>query len=73
MILRDLKAYLVGHRRASLSDLSCRFAVEPDALRGMLAHWVAKGQIRAIAGVGPVACGGCCRCPPQGEVYEWVG
>lgn len=87
MILRDLKTYLVARRRVSLDDLVCRFAVEPDALRAMLAHWIAKGRIRVAAGGQPAAapaCGGCTGCPSRGtaptaggtlagEMYEWLG
>lgn len=73
MILRDLKTYLIARRRVSLTDLSCRFGVDPDALKGMLAHWIAKGQIRALGGATASTCGGCCRCAPGAEVYEWLG
>jgi hypothetical protein len=41
LLLLDLKAYL-AHRRASLGDLSHRFEVAPEALRGMLEQWVRK-------------------------------
>lgn len=73
MILIELKQYLSARRQAPLVDLVHRFDVEPEALRGMLAHWVRKGKVRQKTGTG--ACGkGCGKCDPEAlEVYEWIG
>jgi hypothetical protein len=71
MILSELKAYLSQHRRVALTDISNRFDVAPDALRGMLAQWIHKGRVRKITDEG--ACGTCCGCSETApEVYEWV-
>lgn len=73
MILSEIRGYLQANRRASLADLSTRFGSDPDALRGMLQKWVAKGRVRKL--VGEESCGSsCCRCDPETvEIYEWTG
>ncbi len=72
MILSELKGYLAQHGRADLTDLSNRFGVEEDALRGMLEQWIRKGRVRLLASGGP--CGPCCGCGAKAvEIYEWVG
>lgn len=72
MILSDLRCYLKDNRRVPLSDLATRFEMEPDAVRGMLGKWIAKGKVRKLAV--DSACGsGCCKCDPVAtELYEWV-
>ena len=73
MILSELKAYLKERGRAPMVDLVNRFRTEPEVLRGMLAHMIAKGRVRRLnteAG----DCGGCSKCGAFAlEVYEWVG
>jgi hypothetical protein len=72
MILRDLKDYLIATRRAALADLAARFQTDPDALRGMLAHWQEKGSVRRLDDL--QRCGGGCHCSAARlEIYEWVG
>jgi putative ferrous iron transport protein C len=72
MILADVRDYLATRRRAPLADLTARFQVDADALRGMLEHWIRKGRLRRID-AGASACGGCCGCAEKlPEVYEWV-
>lgn len=71
MILSELRSYLQTHRRAALSDMALRFNTDPDALRGMLSKWVAKGRVVKLpAGT---SCGStCCHCDPLTmEIYEW--
>lgn len=71
MILSDLRNYLQKQRRAALADMAARFDADPDALRGMLAKWIAKGRVAKLpAGT---ACGhSCCHCDPNTtEIYEW--
>ena len=71
-MLMEIKTYLRQHRRASLADLAHRFGVEPDSLRGMMAIWVGKGQVRKIRALG--TCGGCAACAVHRlEIYEWTG
>lgn len=72
MILMELKQYLSERGQVPLADLVHRFEVQPEALRGMLAHWIRKGKVRQRLPAG--ACGnGCCKCDPETlEVYEWI-
>ncbi|MEE9346324.1 MAG: FeoC-like transcriptional regulator [Methylococcales bacterium] len=72
MILSELKQYIQSNHRVPLKDLSYRFDVEPDALRGMLQRWIDKGRLR-ILDAGTPCGGGCNKCAPQDiEIYEWV-
>ena len=72
MILSQLRDYLKEHRRAPLMDMAHRFDTDPDALRGMLKKWMAKGRVVKLEGI--TACdSGCTKCDPaQIEIYEWV-
>ncbi|AKH20145.1 FeoC-like transcriptional regulator [Sedimenticola thiotaurini] len=73
MILSELRDYLKTNQRAALIDLSHRFDADPDALRGMLDKWVAKGKVEKLPQGSPCG-GGCCKCDPATtEIYEWVG
>lgn len=78
MILVELKNYLEQHGSAGIIDLSRRFDVEPEALRGMLAHWIRKGKVRRVDRAGDCAVrgNGSCHCayvdPLAGEIYEWL-
>ena len=73
MILSELRDYLKSHRRATLIDMAHRFNSDPDALRGMLEKWVAKGKVEKLSEA--ATCNnGCCKCDPAAtEVYEWRG
>jgi len=72
MILADLKTYLAENGRATMPALARRFGADEDALRAMLAVWVAKGRVRAIEPGG--ACAGCTACAVgRCESYEWIG
>lgn len=75
MILSELRTYLAAHKRVSIGDLANRFAAEPDALRGMLAHFMHKGRVRRLDGAGANGqCGGCRKCDAYAmEIYEWTG
>ncbi|MCB2100706.1 MAG: FeoC-like transcriptional regulator [Rhodobacterales bacterium] len=72
MILAEVRQYVGDRHRVTLADLSNRFGVAPDALRGMLAVLVRKGRVRRLPR--PASCGdGCCKCAPEAlEVYEWI-
>lgn len=73
MILSQLRDYLKTHRRAALADMALHFRTDPDALRGMLGKWIAKGRVEKLPSGTPCG-GGCCRCDPQSiEIYEWRG
>jgi hypothetical protein len=70
-MLTTLKGYLVARRAASLSELAREVDADPDAVRGILEHWLRKGKVRRTAGA---RCGGCDSCAAADiELYEWVG
>jgi hypothetical protein len=72
MIITELSDYLRETHRAALLDLSHRFDVDPDALRGMLATLERKGRVRKLPANTPCG-GGCCNCDPATiEIYAWV-
>ena len=71
MVLTELKSYLMENRRATLIDLSHHFDVTPDAMKGMLEHWIRKGKVRHLEGSRCTK--GCCQTDPAHlEIYEWI-
>jgi putative ferrous iron transport protein C len=73
-MLMELKNHLQEHGAMSMMDLTNHFRTEPDALRGMLDHWIRKGKVKRhdIAvqcphGGSSCSCAGTCF-----ELYEWV-
>ncbi|NDR56265.1 hypothetical protein FPS10_07485 [Pseudoruegeria sp. M32A2M] len=76
-MLMEIRAYLKLHGSANILDLSNHFRVSPDALRGMLQHWIAKGEVVRHDFSG--SCGDChssghcsgCGTAASFEVYEW--
>lgn len=71
MILRDIKEYLSQQQTASLAELSLHFNVNPDAMRGMLDHWIRKGKLSKLPH--EKSCSSCCGCHSQKlEMYRWV-
>ncbi|MCE6951845.1 FeoC-like transcriptional regulator [Cereibacter sphaeroides] len=74
MLLLDLRSYLQERGQASLTDLAHRFRSDPEAMRGMLGHWIGKGKVRRLA-CAPMACGkSCsgCHASAAPEIYEWL-
>jgi len=72
MLLSELRDYLRLNRRALLADMSNRFDMEPDAIRGMLQKWIRKGKVRKMSGDSSCSTG-CCKCDPATlELYEWI-
>lgn len=71
-MLLDVKSYLEERGQASLTDLSIRFATSPDAMRGMLGHWIGKGRVQRIdCGLScGKSCAGCGVVAP--EIYAWL-
>ncbi len=70
MILTELKSYLKLNKRAVLIDMAHHFQVEPDAIKGMLEHWIRKGKVRRLEG--SICSKGCCKADPsQLVIYEW--
>ncbi|NLA75434.1 MAG: sugar metabolism transcriptional regulator [Deltaproteobacteria bacterium] len=72
MILSEIKKYFIEHPAASLADLSIRFNIDPDAMRGMLDQWIRKGRLRKLEQAG--SCSNCCsNCKSKHmEIYEWI-
>lgn len=71
MILTDLRHYLKQRRQASLEDIAHHLDSDPEAVRGMLEHWIRKGRVRRH--IGGASCGGCTQCEAgRMEVYEWL-
>ena len=70
-MLIEVKDYVSGRGICTLSEISKHFAVSPDALRGMLNHWVRKGKMVCEQS----GCSkGCMSCKPeQLEIYRWTG
>ena len=70
-MLIPLKHYLAEQGQVSLADLARHFKSSPDALRGMLSHWIRKGYVcKETLGCSK----GCASCPPeQTEIYRWLG
>lgn len=72
MILSELKNILQQRKAANLFELTHYLKAEPDAVRGMLAHWIRKGYVRRckqLPGCG-TKCGKCS--PLLTEIYEWI-
>jgi hypothetical protein len=72
VILSDLKRYLSHHRVATLSNIAIHFDIEPDAIRGMLEHWIRKGKV--LKHSRNESCKkACCKCDSATvEIYEWI-
>lgn len=68
-MLIELRDYIEVRGRVSMRDLAWHFQTEPDAIRGMLEHWIRKGRIVREAACPP--CGsGCCNCDTElTEIY----
>ncbi|MBW5802858.1 hypothetical protein FIV31_05480 [Coxiella endosymbiont of Ornithodoros amblus] len=71
-MLLSIKAFLKERQSANLQELSLHFCKQPEAMRGLLAHWIRKGKIRCQKK--PTDCGTKCQlCQPQFvEFYRWV-
>ena len=73
MILSDVRTYLRTHKRVALADLANRFDTDPDALRGMLDRWIAKGSVRKLPAATSMCATDCGKCDQvYVEIYEWA-
>nr|VFJ57034.1 MAG: FeoC like transcriptional regulator [Candidatus Kentron sp. FW]VFJ63848.1 MAG: FeoC like transcriptional regulator [Candidatus Kentron sp. FW] len=73
MILSELREYLRSNSRAAIIDMAYHFETEPDAIRGMLEHWIRKGKVRKLP-EGTGCSDNCHECAPENvEIYEWAG
>ena len=71
MILSDLRDYLRQRGQASLQDMALHFDADPEALKGMLEHWIRKGKVTRQTA--KASCGdSCTQCDPATvEIYVW--
>ncbi|MGI9276970.1 MAG: FeoC-like transcriptional regulator [Endozoicomonas sp.] len=69
-MLIEVKSYVSGRGACTLAELSTHFDVSPDALRGMLDHWIRKGKMVCEQS----GCSkGCMSCTlEQLETYRWT-
>lgn len=68
--LSGLREYLSERRQASVAEMAMHFDASPDAVRGALSHWLAKGRARKLDR--REICSGCgCGCK-SAEVFEWL-
>lgn len=68
-MLIALRDYLCSRGVVTLAELSLHFNVSPDAMRGMLSHWIRKGKVLSEQ---PGCSKGCVSCSPeQLEIYRW--
>lgn len=78
-VLIALRDYVRERRSTSLLDISNRLEIAPEALRGMLQHWINKGVIQrhdfgaSCGGCNPSAACGTCSSSASFEIYDWVG
>jgi DeoR/GlpR family transcriptional regulator of sugar metabolism len=72
MILSEVRDYLKQQHRVTLAEMASHFDMSADALRGILAKWIAKGKLIKVDMGG--ACGSTCsKCDPAlTEIYEWI-
>lgn len=73
MILSEIKRYFKQQKCLALQDLALHFDTHPDAMRGMLEHWIRKGKLRKEVVRQGCTCSGCSKCDSASlEMYEWV-
>ncbi len=69
----EVKRYLSERKIAPLNDIALHFDMQPDAVRGLLEHWIRKGKVRLIAEEGcEGSCCGNCSEQHSKEIYQWV-
>ena len=68
----EVKRYLSERKIAPLNDIALHFDTDPDAVRGVLEHWIRKGRVRCHQEEGCQS--GCCGSCDEHvkEIYEWV-
>ncbi len=69
----EVKRYLAERKLAPLNDIALHFDADPDAVRGVLDHWIRKGQVRRHQDDdcnNGSCCGGCGA--HVKEIYEWL-
>lgn len=75
MLLQAVKTYLQSQANVSLQQLAWKFETDPNALRPLLARWLASGKLERLENP---SCGsgcsrGCGSCSStRDEIYRWV-
>lgn len=59
MLLKQLKEYLVSHRKATLSQIARDFSEDPGNVEYMLRHWINKGKVVKKSTNCSLSCKGC--------------
>jgi len=68
-MLSSIRRFLSDNHTASLADIARHVDAEPEAVRGMLDHWIVKGKVCRL----PMPCGGCTQCDSSTiEIYRWL-
>jgi len=69
----EVKRYLSERKTAPLNDIALHFDSNPDAIRGILDHWIRKGKVKKLDGqsCGGDCCGGDCGEHAHKEIYQW--
>lgn len=71
MILAEIRDYIKQQQSVTLENLALHFHCQPDAMHGMLEHWIRKGIIRRHTL--ETCCKGCAGCHlGSRELYEWI-
>jgi len=73
MILTELKNYLQHRKRATLMEIAIHFETSPEAMRGMLEHWIRKKKVHILPIDSVCSDKSCSKCDPLSlEIYEWI-
>jgi len=69
----EVKRYLSERKIAPLNDIALHFDMNPDAVRGLLSHWIRKGKVRQVTAEScPGKCCGSCSEHQTKEIYQWL-
>ncbi|WP_373690658.1 FeoC-like transcriptional regulator [Endozoicomonas sp. ISHI1] len=69
-MLLSIRDYLSEKGVCTLAELSQHFEVDPEAMKGMLAHWLRKGKLVEESSGCKQGCVSCA--PEQLVVYRWL-
>lgn len=72
-MLIKIRDYLKQQQMCTLADLCVKFHTTPEAMRGMLSHWLRKGLLCCEKpGCSNTCKKGCVSCDPaELEIYRW--